>query len=126
MTNASKTPHPIASDGQLLGLLRKRVAAAQAAQDAFAAGGRADLRDKERAEEEVLRAYVAQVPAQDAAEMRAAVRAVVDRLRAGAGTEAEGPLKLGAIMQALVGPGGSLEGKPVDKAELAKEVQAAI
>jgi uncharacterized protein YqeY len=120
VTNAAKTSNPVQTDMQLLSLLRRRTAAAKAAQEEFRAAGRDDLVDKEQQQVEVLDEYAGSVETLGAEDISNAVQTVVDQAKAAAENV---ELKMGDVLKKLLGPGGSLEGKPADRAEVAKVVK---
>ncbi|KAI1755213.1 Yqey-like protein-domain-containing protein [Xylaria castorea] len=115
--NASKTSSPITTDAALVALLRKQERGCAEARDEFAAAGRDDLVAKEQAQITVLEEYVAGSGVEELStdQIRAAVGSVV----AGLGDKP----KLGDVMKTLLAPGGPLDGKNVQKAELARIVK---
>jgi uncharacterized protein len=123
VTNASKTAKPVATDAQLVALLQKTARASEDATAEFRAAGRDDLVDKEQRQVDILREYVAgsgvAVVAED--DLRAAVAQVVGDLGG-----AEAKPKLGDVMKALFAAGGPLEGKSVEKADLARIVKEVV
>jgi hypothetical protein len=119
--NASKTSSPIRTDLQLLSLIRKRVTAATDASQQFLAANRADLKEKEDRQIEVLQEYAGRVQTMDIEEIRQAVSETVSRLQ-NEGKKAD----LGSILKALFSPGGSLDGKPAERAEVARVVKDII
>ena len=108
VTNAAKTSKPIASDMQLLSLLRKRAAASQSAAREFDAAGRSDLVKKEREQGRVLEEYVGGVEVMAEEDVRRGVREAM-------GAEGE-KVAMGDVLKKLMGPGGMLEGANVEKA----------
>ncbi|KAK3485833.1 Yqey-like protein-domain-containing protein [Neurospora hispaniola] len=118
--NASKTSQPIETDAQLVALLRKTARTSQEAADQFRAAGRGDLVEKEEAQIRVLEEYVAGsgVQAVDEAELKDMVQAVQSELAA-EGVDA----KMGEVMKKLLGPGGRLDGKDVEKTLVARIVK---
>lgn len=121
ITNASKTTSPIKTDLQLLSLLRKRVAASRTAAQEFSAANRTDLKDKEDAQVAVLEGYAGEVDTIGEEEITRVVGEVVGKMRT-----AEKKVDLGSVLKALVGPGGEFDGKPVEKAEVAKIVKGML
>ncbi|SMQ51186.1 unnamed protein product [Zymoseptoria tritici ST99CH_1A5] len=119
VTNSAKSPNPIKSDMQLLSLLRKRAAAAKNAGDEFKAAGREDLVEKEEQQAAVMEEYAGSVETLSEDDIKAAVRGVVDS------AEGDKP-NMGVVLKTLLGPGGSLEGKPVDRAVVARLVKQVI
>lgn len=117
VANSAKTPNPIKSDLQLLSILRKRAAAAKSAEDEAKAAGRDDLVEKEQQQAAVIEEYAGSVATLSEKDIREAVIAVVDGVQGGSGNN------MGQVLKKLIGPGGSLEGKPVDRAEVARIVK---
>lgn len=120
VTNASKTANPITNDVQLLSVIRKRSSASREASAQFAAAGRKDLVDKEDAQSRILDEYAGEVETVGKEEMENAIRKAVEQMKA------QGPVVLGQVMKALVGEGGSLAGKSVDRKELAAAVKRSV
>ncbi|KAI0815774.1 Yqey-like protein-domain-containing protein [Xylaria sp. FL0064] len=120
--NASKTSSPVTTDAALVALLRKQAQGCADARDEFAAAGREDLAAKENAQISVLDEYVAGSGVEELSgdELRAVVSDVVAGLGGG-----EKP-KLGDIMKTLLAPGGPLDGKTVEKAEVARVVKDVV
>ncbi|KAL1992072.1 hypothetical protein VTN49DRAFT_4104 [Thermomyces lanuginosus] len=120
-TNASKTSSPIQTDVQLLSLIRKRIAAAKDAGQQFLEANRPDLKEQEDAQIAVLEEYAGQVQTMGNEEIQAAVQNVIAQL------QSEGQkLNAGNVLKALLAPGGALDGKPVEKAEVAKIAKEAV
>ncbi|KAI1379428.1 GatB/YqeY domain-containing protein [Hypoxylon crocopeplum] len=122
--NASKTSSPITTDAQLVALLKKTQRASADASAEFLAAGRQDLVDKEQAQIDVLEEYVAQSGIEDVSddELRTVVAGVVTALTS-EGQVAGGKVRFGDAMKKLLAPGGPLDGKNVEKAQLAKIVK---
>ncbi|PGH35904.1 hypothetical protein GX50_01229 [[Emmonsia] crescens] len=119
--NAAKTSSPIKTDLQLLKLISKRTAALKDAKGQYMDAGRTDLSENADKELEVLNGYASQVETTSVEEIQAAVSKAIEKMRA---SEEKPNIKL--VMKALVGPGGSLEGKPVQTAEIARIVKELI
>ncbi|SLM33703.1 Uncharacterised domain YOR215C, mitochondrial [Lasallia pustulata] len=117
ITNASKTSSPITTDLQLLSLLRKRAAMSRTAAQEFGAAKRTDLKDKEEAQVAVLEEYAGEVDTIGEEEITRVVGEVIGRM-----VSDEKKLDLGSVLKNLLGPGGAFNGKPVEKAEVAKIV----
>ncbi|EPE31306.1 GatB/YqeY motif [Glarea lozoyensis ATCC 20868] len=113
--NASKTSAPINTDMQMLALLRKNLAASQAAQREFEGAGRADLVEKEGAQIQVMEEYVGGVEVVGEEEVRGVVGEVVRGLGEGA--------KMGEVMK---GVGERLEGRNWDKGVVAGVVREVL
>ena len=120
-TNASKTSSPIRTDMQLLSLLRKRIATSKSAAEEFNAASRDDLRDKELAQVAVMEEYASGVETVGQDEIAEVVARVIGEMR----TDGQA-VSMGNALKALVGPGGEFEGKPVDKAEVARIVKGML
>lgn len=110
VTNAAKSPNPVKTDMQLLSMLRKRQAAAKAASLEFKAAGRDDLVEKEQAQVDVLDEYSGDVELMATEDVKAAIQSTIDELKA-----KTPDLKAGPVMKAIFAPGGSLDGKNVEK-----------
>lgn len=125
--NASKTASPITTDAQLVGLLRKTRAASEEAAVEFRAAGRQDLVDREDAQMAVVDEYVAGSGVEELSEdaLRTVVAGVVTAMTSEPAVEG-GKAKMGDVMKKLLAPGGPLDGKSVEKAELAKVVKQVI
>ncbi|KAF2159333.1 hypothetical protein M409DRAFT_30209 [Zasmidium cellare ATCC 36951] len=122
VTNQAKTSNPIKTDMQMLSLLRKRTAAAKAAGDEFKAAGREDLLEKEEAQASIFEEYAGGVETMPESDIKDAVTKVIDEVKA----VAEGKVNMGDVLKKILGPGGSLEGKPVDRSEVARIVKQAL
>ncbi|KAI1403382.1 GatB/YqeY domain-containing protein [Hypoxylon fuscum] len=122
--NASKTSSPITTDAQLVALLRKTQRASSDASAEFAAANRQDLVDKEQAQISVLDEYVAGSGVEEVSEeqLRTVVAGVVTAMTS-EGEVAGGKARMGDVMKKLLAPGGPLEGKDVERAQLAKIVK---
>lgn len=110
VTNAAKSPNPVKTDMQLLSMLRKRQAAAKAASEEFKAAGREDLVEKEQSQVDILDEYAGDVEVMATEDVKAAIKSTIDELKA-----KTPDLKAGPVMKAIFAPGGSLEGKNVEK-----------
>jgi len=121
--NASKTSTPIKTDLQLLALLKKKKAASEAAAAEASAASRSDLADKQTQEIKVIDEYAGEVKLMSEDELRGLVSSVVDNLKAAAsGAE----LKAGQVLKDAFKSGGLLDGKPVDKSQVAKIVNSLL
>ncbi|KAH6659723.1 Yqey-like protein-domain-containing protein [Truncatella angustata] len=124
--NASKTASPINTDAQLVALLRKTAKASEDASAEFKAANRDDLVEKEQAQINILNEYVSgsgvQVVGED--ELRTIVSGVVTALTSEGSVQ--GKAKMGDVMKQLLGPGGPLDGKDVEKAQLSKIVKEVL
>lgn len=115
--NASKTNSPIQTDLQLVNLLRKQARSQRESVQEFRAANREDLAEKEEAQIRILEEYAngSGVQSITGDELRSMIEAVVGELAA-EGTA--GSKVMGESMKKLFSPGGVLEGKDVDKAEV--------
>ncbi|MCJ1313886.1 hypothetical protein MMC25_007566 [Agyrium rufum] len=121
ITNASKTSNPIKTDLQLLSLLRKRAAASRSAAEEFSNANRGDLQEKELAQVSVLESYAKGVDLIGEEEMKDAASSSIERLKADGAQ-----ITLGPVLRSLIGPGGVLENKHVDKAQLSAIVKGLL
>ncbi|CAI7650034.1 hypothetical protein N7533_008490 [Penicillium manginii] len=119
--NSQKTSSPISTDIQLLSLLQKRATASKEAAQEFLAAERLDLKEKEDAQVAVLEEYASQVETLSAEEMQAIVTKEIATIK-----ESGAKLNKGLILKALFAPSGPLDGKPVNRNEVAKLVNEAI
>ncbi|KAK3111068.1 hypothetical protein LTR53_014044 [Teratosphaeriaceae sp. CCFEE 6253] len=122
ITNAAKTSTPIATDMQLLSLLRKRLTASQTAKAEFVGAGRQDLAEKEGLQGSVLEEYAGGVKVVGVERVREVVRAVAEE----EGGDGGKGLGMGEVIKKLLGPGGRLEGENVDRAEVARVVKEVL
>ena len=120
-TNASKTSNPINTDIQILALLRKRAAASKSAAEEFSAANRVDLRDTELSQVAVLEEYASGVATIGEEEIKEIAAKVIGQMRTDGHT-----VKPGAVLKALVGPGGEFNGKPVENVEVARIVKGML
>jgi uncharacterized protein YqeY len=120
-TNASKSATPLRSDLQVLAMLRKRSASSRSAAQEFAAANRTDLKEKEEAQIAVLDEYASGVETIDKHEIEQAVHQTIEKLRSEGAT-----LNIGSIMRAVSSGGGPLDGKLVEKREVAQAIKDAI
>lgn len=119
VTNSAKTSNPIKTDMQLLSVLRKRAAAAKTARAEFETAGRQDLVEQEDKQAAIMDEYAGGVETTSESDVRDAVSKVVEELKAAA----SGKANMGDVLKKLLAPGGSLDGKPVDKSQVAKVVK---
>jgi uncharacterized protein len=116
-TNASKGPSPIRTDVQVLALLRKRLAGSKAASEEFAQANREDLKAKQDAEIMVMDEYAGQVETFSEEDIVKAIEQAYQSLKETANVNA------GIILREIFRPGGMLDGKAVEKSQVAKMVQ---
>jgi uncharacterized protein YqeY len=99
----------------LLSLIRKRLAAAKDAAQQFQGANRPDLKEKEDAQIVVLEEYAGHIQTMSAEEIQSAVSQAVSQLQ-GDGKKAD----IGSVLKALFAPGGVLDGKPAERAKVAR------
>jgi len=121
VTNQAKTSSPVKTDMQMLSLLRKRTASAKAASDEFKAAGRQDLVEKEDGQVQVLEEYAEGVETMSLDDVREAVVKTVDEVK-----QESGKANMGDVLKKLLGPGGNLDGKPVEKKDVAAIVKEVL
>lgn len=120
--NASKTESPIRTDVQLVALLRRTARSSQDAAAEFRAAGREDLAGKEEAQVAVLEGYVADSGVDAVSEEK--LRGIVQAIMAEAAAEGvSAKSAMGEVMKRLLAPGGPLDGKDVEKADVARVVK---
>ena len=122
VTNAAKTNNPVKTDMQLLSVLKKRAAAAKQASDEFKSAGRQDLVDKEEGQAKVLAEYAGDVRTMSNNEIRDEVMKVVEEVKA----QQPAKINMGDVLKRLLSPGGSLDGKPVERSEVARIVKEVL
>lgn len=120
--NASKTPFPVTTDTKLVAMLRKQMRAAEDARAEFASAGREDLVAKEGAQIAVLEEYLGNSGVETVA--GPALEAIVKDLARALEAETGKMPGMGDIMKTAMGPGGMLENKGVDKAQLVRIIKA--
>ena len=109
------------TDIQLLSLLRKGVAQSRAAATEFANANRDDLKEKEIAQITVLEEYAGGVKTISEDEIRFEVSKAMKVMK----TNGQN-VNVGSVVRTLMSPDGSLDGKPVDRAEIARVVKGMI
>ncbi|KAL1969838.1 hypothetical protein VTN77DRAFT_7347 [Rasamsonia byssochlamydoides] len=119
--NASKTSSPIQTDLQLLSLIRKRIAAAKDAGQQFLEANRPELKEKEDAQIAILEEYAGQIQTMSTEEIQSAVSQAISQLQ-GEGKKAD----VGSVLKTLFAPGGILDGKPAERAEVARIVKETV
>ncbi|EAW19651.1 uncharacterized protein NFIA_027250 [Aspergillus fischeri NRRL 181] len=119
--NSAKTSSPIQTDLQLLSLIRKRAAAAKEAAKQFAEADRPDLKEKEDAQVAILEEYAGKVETMSLEDIKAIVSQEVLKLK-----EAGKKVEVGGLLKSLFAPGGALDGKPAERAEVAKIAKEAV
>ncbi|KAL1902369.1 hypothetical protein Sste5346_001348 [Sporothrix stenoceras] len=122
--NASKTANPVNTNAKVVALLRKTAKASQDAVAEFREAGREDLVEKEESQIKILEAYADSGSVKvDPAEVEAAAKEVLAKLKEEA---AGGAVRAGDVIKVLVAPGGPLDGKDVDRAEMARTVKKLV
>ncbi|CAK7226222.1 hypothetical protein SBRCBS47491_006157 [Sporothrix bragantina] len=118
--NASKTAQPIDTDAKLVALLRKTARTSQDAATEFKDAGRADLAEKEQEQIQILEAYAQEGAGESLSleDVKAAAETVLSELKA-----AGGSVRAGDVIKQLLAPGGPLDGKDFNKAEMAQIVK---
>lgn len=109
ITNASKTPKPVATDAALYSLLSKHIKASQAAVQEFEAAKRQDLVDKEQEQINILEGYLGQIQAVGEEEIRNIVKEAIG---------SSGQPKVGQVIGKVMS---EIKSRPVDS-ELVKKV----
>lgn len=124
--NASKTANPITTDAQLVTLLRKTARASEDASAEFKAAKRDDLVEKEQQQIDVLNEYVSGSGVQmvSEAELKTIVAGVVTAMTSEGSVQ--GKAKFGDIMKQLLAPSGPLDGKSIEKSDLARVVKEVV
>ncbi|KAI9798746.1 MAG: hypothetical protein M1833_004576 [Piccolia ochrophora] len=120
-TNAAKSSKPVTTDLHVLALLKKRAAASRSASAEFGAANRGDLQETEDQQRGVLEEYMAGVETVGAEEVRRVVVEVVDGLK-----KEGGKFGVGEVIGRVVGKGGVLEDKNVDRGEVARVVKEVV
>ncbi|CAK7240355.1 MAG: hypothetical protein STHCBS139747_001794 [Sporothrix thermara] len=118
--NASKTAQPIDTDAKLVALLRKTARTSQDAAAEFKDAGRTDLAEKEQEQIKILEAYAQEGAGESLSpeQVKAAAETVLSELKA-----AGGSVRAGDVIKQLLAPGGPLDGKDFNKAEMAQIVK---
>jgi uncharacterized protein len=98
-------------------MLRKKMAGSKAASEEFVQAGRDDLKAKQDAEIAIMDEYAGQFKTVAEEDICKAIEQVYHDMKDTA------RLNAGMILRELLRPGGTLDGKPVDKSQLAKMVQ---
>lgn len=105
----------------MLTIIRKRVQSSEEACVEFEHAGRSDLKDKERAQMGVLAEYVNDGDAMSSEDISKAAQDLLEKMKI------EGQrIDKGSVMKALLGPGGVLEDRVIDKKETAKLVDGML
>lgn len=117
--NAAKTSTPISTDAQLVQLLRKTARSNQEAAQEARAAGREDLIEKEEAQIKIIDSYIAESGIETLGKEE--MQALVEKVVSDAKSEGVDEKRLsGEVMKRLMAKGGPLEGKEVNRNELAQ------
>ena len=120
--NASKTASPVRTDQQLVALLRKQAKTQRDSVEEFRGAGREDLAEKEMSQIKVLEEYAEGSGDETVGEEE--LRGIIEATKAELAADgANGKSALGETMKRLFAPGGPLEGKDVEKAEVSRLVK---
>jgi uncharacterized protein YqeY len=103
---------------QVLSILRKKLSASKTASQEFADAKRDDLKQKQDAEIAILDEYAGQVDTFSEDRISEVVEEVVKTME---GSSAK--LNAGLVLKELFKPGGTLQDKPVEKAQVAAIVK---
>lgn len=114
--NAAKTSSPIRSDLQVLAMLKKRKNSSEAAQKEARDVKREDIAEKQQAEIDIIDEYAGSVQMMAEEDIKSAITGVVDQMKSVADTKA------GQILKEIFKTGGVLDGKPVERSQVAKIV----
>lgn len=120
VTNAAKSSQPVATDSQMLNIIRKRVKSSVAAAEEFSNAKREDLRSREIAQITVLQDYMPSKTLKEE-ELKITIQNVIGVMR----TESK-QISQGSVMKTLVAVGGPLDGQLVDKKEVARMVNGML
>lgn len=121
VTNSAKASKPVTTDGQMLKIIRKRVKNSEAAVEEFQSAKRDDLKDREVAQIAVLEAYIGDSDSMGEDDITKAIQDVIGRMRS-----EEKTVNQGSVMKSMLGTGGTLEDRTVDKQVVAKLVKGEL
>ncbi|KAF4307655.1 aspartyl glutamyl-tRNA amidotransferase subunit b-related protein [Botryosphaeria dothidea] len=124
ITNASKTAKPISDDVQLRALLLKKINQSKDAAQQFRDARREDLAEKEDSSATVMKTYVGEI--EDSMGGLVAVEELQRVVKETVDSWQDGKLVMGKVMEKITGPGGALDGRMVEKGDLAKAVKEAL
>ena len=105
----------------MLQIIRKRVKSSEAAVEEFQSAKRDDLKDREVAQIAVLTAYISTTDSMGEDDIKRAIQDVIYKMRS-----EEKTVNQGSVMKYMVGPGGTLEDRMVDKQVVAKLVKGGL
>lgn len=119
--NASKTANPIDTNAKVVALLRKTAKASQDAVAEFREAGRDDLVKQEENQIKILETYADSGALKlNPDQVEAAAKEVLAKLKEESG---EATVKAGDVIKVLLAPGGPLDGKDIDRANMARVVK---
>ena len=121
VTNAAKASKAVTTDAQMLKIIRKRVKSSEAAVEEFQSAKRDDLKDREVAQIAVLEAYIGDSDSMGEDDIAKAIQDVIGRMRS-----EEKTVNQGSVMKSMLGPGGTLEDRTVDKQVVARLVKGEL
>ncbi|GME26254.1 aspartyl glutamyl-trna amidotransferase subunit b-related protein [Neofusicoccum parvum] len=124
ITNASKTAKPISDDLQLRALLLRKISQSNDAATQFRDAKREDLAEKEDGSAQVLKSYVGEI--EEASGGLVAVEELQHVVKETIESWQDGKPVMGKVMEKITGPGGALEGRMVERGDLAKVVKEAL
>ena len=101
----------------MLNIIRKRIKSSEAAATDFQAAKREDLRAREVAQIAVLNTFILDSNSIGADEITATAQGAITEIKT-----QEKEVNLGSVMKALLGPGGRLEEKQMDRSDVARIV----
>lgn len=105
----------------MLQIIRKRVKSSEAAVEEFQSAKRDDLKDREVAQIAVLEAYISNSDSMGEDDIKTAIQDAIYKMRS-----EEKTVNQGSVMKSIVGPGGTLEDRMVDKQVVAKLVKGGL
>ncbi|CAI6337426.1 unnamed protein product [Periconia digitata] len=118
ITNASKTPKPVANDSAFYALLQNTIKTSQAAIEDFQKAKRDDLVDKEQVQVAVLEEYVKTIDVVGEEEIDKIIATATEELKAGQKPLAQGPLTGLVFAQ--------LKNRAVDAQAVSRKIKAAL
>ncbi len=101
----------------MLALFRKRLSSSRSASEEFAQAKRDDLKEKQDAEIAVMDEYAGRIETFAEEDISKAIKEAYQSLKGTA------KINAGMVLKELLRPGGTLDGKPVEKSQVATMVQ---
>jgi uncharacterized protein len=117
ITNSTKTNQPVNNDILLLGLLRKRVAAAQQSVEQFYEADRKDLVATEEAQLRILEDYAGAIKTMSDSEIEGVLVDLVKQIREEKGSDA---VTTADVMKRTSAAGSPFQGRMVSKGDIAR------